>query len=238
MLSSYGKSQVFLITVLGLGATIGSAYMGWWIMLGASVLITLGLLAFFRDPNRKTPTLRGQVVSACDGRVSSIHDIEHFEPFDGPARCIRVFLSVFDVHVNRAPLYGRVASVTHKPGKKLNALRPESAEFNESVMIVLENPAGRRPVAAVRQIAGAIARTIVCGVKVGDVLQRGQRYGMIKFGSTTEVYLPHPDRVQVQVRQGQYVYGGTTVIALVQTPEASPAASTSPGASTSAPAES
>ncbi len=224
MLSSYGKTQILLITLLGGALAIVAAFMGWWIVLGITVAAMFAGLAFFRDPNRRVPSLRGQVVSACDGRVSSIHDIEHYEPFGGPARCIRVFLSVLDVHVNRAPLYGRVISVTHKPGKKLNALRPESAEFNESVTIVLENPTTRKPVAAVRQIAGAIARTIVCGVVPGDVLQRGQRYGMIKFGSTTEVYLPSPEHVEVRVRQGQYVWGGETVIAFVNTPDASPAA--------------
>lgn len=215
MLSSYGKPQTTILLVAGVIAALVFAFLQWWITLAIVVVADLALLAFFRDPDRKTPTQRGQVVAACDGRVSSIHDLEHFEPFNGPAKCIRVFLSVFDVHVNRSPMHGRVVSVTHKPGKKLNALKAESAELNEAVTIVLEHPAQQKPVAAVRQIAGAIARTIVCGAEVGQTLQRGQRYGLIKFGSTTEVYLPHPDRVQVQVRQGQYVWGGETVLALV-----------------------
>ena len=215
MLSPYGKPQTTVIIVLGGVAALVFAFLQWWIALAIAVVATLALLAFFRDPERQVPTQRGQVIAPCDGRVSSIHDLEHFEPFGGPARCIRVFLSVFDVHVNRSPMHGRVVSVTHKPGKKLNALKAESAELNESMTIVLEHPTQRAPVAAVRQIAGAIARHIVCGAAVGDTLQRGQRYGMIKFGSTTEVYLPHPEKVQVQVRQGQYVWGGETIIALV-----------------------
>ena len=223
LLSPYGKPQTTFIEIVGAAMIGGSTFMalrstapmGWWITDASLVVVVLVLLAFFRDPDREVPTQRGQVVAPADGRVSSIHDVAHYEPFDGPAKCIRIFLSVLDVHVNRSPMHGRVTSVTHKPGKYLNALKAESAEFNESVTIVLEHPTHQTPVAAVRQVAGAIARRIVCGVKLGDVLQRGQRFGLIKFGSTTEVYLPMPERVDVRVRKGQYVWGGSTVVALV-----------------------
>lgn len=215
MLSPYGKPQTTIIGIIGTGAMVGAAYFGWWITLAILAVITVGLLAFFRDPHRTVPTLRGQAVAPADGRISSIHTVDHYEPFDGPALCLRIFLSVLDVHINRAALHGKVASITHKPGKYLNALKAESAELNESVTLVFHNPTHEVPVCAIRQIAGAIARRIVTGVDVGDILQRGQRFGMIKFGSTTELYLPHPDRVEVKIQQGQYVWAGVTVMAIV-----------------------
>lgn len=215
MLSPLGKPQTTIIILAGAAAAGLLLVFHHWALAALVIVVAAALLAFFRDPERKVPSMRGQVVSPADGRISSIHTLDHYEPLGGPAVCVRVFLSVLDVHVNRSPLHARVAGITHKPGEHLNALRAESAELNESVTILLEHPAHREPVAVVRQVAGAIARRIVCAAKVGDILQRGQRFGLIKFGSTTELYLPNPSRVQVQVRQGQYVYGGTTVLALV-----------------------
>ncbi len=218
MLSPLGRPQT---TILALGGAVGvgvSLFLHWWIPAGVVAIIAVGGLAFFRDPQRRTPTMRGQIVSPADGRISSIHKLEHYEPLGGPAVCIRVFLSVLDVHVNRSPVHGRVVSITHKDGQHLNALKAESAELNESVTIVLEHPSHHDIVAVVRQVAGAIARRIVCATKPGEILQRGERFGLIKFGSTTEVYLPHPDRVTVQARQGQYVWGGETVLATATSP--------------------
>lgn len=214
MISPLGKPQTTIIFWGSLLALALCVVMRWWYAAAAVLAIEFVLLAFFRDPHRRIPGMKGQVVSPADGRISSIHNLEHFEPFNGPAVCIRTFLSVLDVHVNRSPMHGRVASITHKPGQYLNALRAESAELNESVTLVLHDTVGDTPICAVRQVAGAIARRIVCATSVGDILQRGQRFGLIKFGSTTELYLPHPDRVQIQIRQGQYVYGGTTVLAV------------------------
>jgi phosphatidylserine decarboxylase len=236
LLSPYGKPQTTFIGIVGAAMIAGSTFMalrsaapmGWWLTALTLVVAVVVLLAFFRDPDREVPTQRGQVVAPADGRISSIHDVENYEPFRGPAKCIRIFLSVLDVHVNRSPMHGRVTSVTHKPGLYMNALKAESAEHNESVTIVLEHPAHGFPVAAIRQVAGAIARRIVCGVKSGDTLQRGQRFGLIKFGSTTEVYLPNPERVDIRVRKGQYVWGGNTVLAVVtsKSDAASPASET------------
>jgi len=219
MISPLGKPHTTIIGWAGFALILlGVALRLWWLS-GVAALLTLVLLMFFRDPRRRVPVQRGIVVAPADGRITSIHDVAHFEPFDGPAICVRVFLSVLDVHVNRSPCYGRVASVEHTPGKFINALRPESAELNESVLIVLDHPTHRTPVAAVKQVAGAIARRIVTGCDVDDILQRGQRFGLIKFGSTTEVYLPEPDHVDVQIKLGEYVYGGETIVAkLTATP--------------------
>jgi len=218
-LSPFGKRE--WLSILGGGGllTVGCLAMGWWIAAAFFVLLTVFLLGFFRDPHRNVPSLRGLMVSPADGKISSIHDVDHFEPFDGPAKCIRIFLSVFDVHVNRSPCHGRVVAITRREGDYLNALKPESADRNEAVMIVLHHPTTKKPVAAVQQIAGAIARRIVTATTVDDILQRGQRYGMIKFGSTTELYLPQPDKVTVEVREGQRVAGGSTVLASVSGPD-------------------
>lgn len=215
MISHYGKPHTLIIAVTGTLLLIAGLVLQWWAAAVAIGVVTLVLLAFFRDPDRQIPTVRGQIVSPADGRVRSLHRLEHFEPFDGPAQCIRIFLSVLDVHVIRGACHGRVRSITHKPGEFLNALKPEAAERNESLTLVLEHPAHRTPVAAIRMLTGAIARRIVCGAYESAVVQRGQRVGMIKFGSTAEVYLPDPDRVELQVREGQRVRAGASVVATV-----------------------
>lgn len=215
MLSPYGRREWSLILLITLVLSAAAAWAGWWILAGIVVVTGVGLCGFFRDPPRRIPSQRGQVVSPADGRVRSVHEVDHFEPFDGPAVCVRIFLSVFNVHVTRSPCHGRVVSTEHKPGQFLNALKPESAEVNESQLTVLRHTARPVPIAAVKQISGTIARRIVCATRPGDILQRGQRFGLIKFGSTTELYLPHPDRVSVQVSLGQKVAAGSTVIATV-----------------------
>ena len=219
MLTPYGRTQWIAILVVAIGLGVWTGYLHQWWALGLDVFFALALLSFFRDPNRTIPSTQGILVSPADGRISSIHELPHYEPLGGPALCIRVFLSVADVHVNRSPCHGKVLSVTPKAGLYLNALKPESAEVNESNTIVLMHPVKKTPLVAIRQIAGLIARTIVCATDVGDTLQRGQRFGMIKFGSTTELYIPMTSRPQPQVRQGQYVWGGKTIMATVS-PEA------------------
>lgn len=219
MLSGYARNEWLTILVVGLLLGIATAVVGLWWLTVVIALATAALVLFFRDPQRRVPTQRGAVVAPADGRVSSVHRVEHFEPFDEPAVCIRIFLSVLDVHINRSPCHGEVVSVTHKAGKHLNALNPDSAEANESNLIVMVHPIRRQPVAAVRQVAGLLARTIVCAVKEGQVLQRGERIGIIKLGSTTELYLPESLGPDVQVQQGQKVYAGRTVVAVTASRE-------------------
>lgn len=215
MLSPYAKNEWLTIAAVGLLLTITSFAMGWWWLAFLIVPLTAALMAFFRDPNRKTPSQRGAMIAPADGRISSIHEVEHFEPFGGPATCVRIFLSVLDVHINRSPCHGQITSITHKPGDHLNALNPKSAETNESNLIVLVHPIKNHPLAAVRQVAGLLARTIACNVHEGDVVQRGQRIGIIKLGSTTELYLPADLEPKVSIQQGQKVYAGVTVLAHV-----------------------
>lgn len=215
MLSAYAKNECATITAIGAMLAIVVIVVGDWPWAILILLLTVATLAFFRDPERRIPTERGIMVSPGDGRISSIHRVEHFEPFDGPAICVRIFLGLLDVHVNRSPCHGIVQSVTHKPGEHINALNPKSAEVNESILIVLLHPTGRHPVAAVRQVAGIVARTIVCRAIPDMVLQRGQRFGIIKLGSTAELYIPESAHPRVAVEQGQMVKGGLTVLANV-----------------------
>lgn len=234
MLSSYSKKEWLTILAIGVLLAASLLVVGLWYLAILALIATAALMSFFRDPDRRTPTQRGMVVAPADGRVSSIHQVEHFEPFNDSATCIRIFLSVLDVHVNRSPCHGEVVSVTHKPGDHLNALNPESAEVNESNLIVMVHPIRRHPIAAVRQVAGLLARTIVCGVREGRVVQRGERIGIINLGSTTELYLPNDLNPQVMVEVGQKVQGALTVVASISSKDAT---ITSPGEDDSATAE-
>ncbi|MEM6458107.1 MAG: phosphatidylserine decarboxylase [Planctomycetota bacterium] len=214
-LSPYAKNECLAIVAVGLCVGLSLALLGWWPAAAVAATATVALLLFFRDPDRSPPAERGAVVAPADGRVSSVHELEHFPPFDGPARCVRVFMSVFDVHLNRCPCHGQVASVTHQPGRHGNTLNPASIEDNESVTTLLVHPVKGHPVAAVRQVAGLLARTIHHALPEGKVVQRGQRLGLIKLGSTTELYLPLTARPDIQVDVGQKVLAGVTVLARV-----------------------
>ncbi len=173
------------------------------------------LFAFFRDPERTIPTDVTAFVSPADGTVSDIGDVD--EPLLGePAVRVGIFLSVFNVHINRSPTHGRVRQVTYKKGKFVNALHHDTAsEHNESNTIVIDGDDGR-VVAVVRQICGLIARRIICTKQVGDTLSRGERLGMIKFGSRTELTIPKRLMPEILVTKGQKVRAGTDVIARVR----------------------
>ncbi len=221
MLSPHGKPQYLVIVLVTAALTTLFIWLGlWWIAIPI-IIFALALLAFFRDPERATPVRRNIAVAPADGRISSIHEVDNFELFGEGATCIRIFLSVLDVHINRAPCHGQVGPIHHKPGKYLNALKPESAEENEWVTFALFHPVRKTPVAAVRQVSGMIARNIVCAVKEGQILQRGERFGMIKFGSTTEVYIPASFKPRVLVKEKDYVWGGLTELMEVSPPHES-----------------
>jgi phosphatidylserine decarboxylase len=174
--------------------------------------LILYTFAFFRDPERVVPTDPAAVVAAADGIVTDIVEAEEPDSLKSRARRVGIFLSVFDVHTNRAPIDGRVIYRQHRKGLFLDARRPECSEKNESMTWAFQNP---RVTIVVRQLTGAIARRIVGWAQVGDELKKGERFGMIRFGSRTEVYLPLAATVLVKV--GDRVAGGSTVIA--QLPE-------------------
>ncbi len=176
--------------------------------------VLLGLIVyFFRDPRRRVPTEPGLLVSPADGKIAEIAVVEHDPFIGGPAVRIGIFLSIFNVHLNRSPAQARVIALRYWPGEFLNALDPESALRNENMWIGLEEdtPPHRRMI--VRQIAGAIARRIVCVLRPGDLLARGERIGMIKLGSRTELIVARSPSLQVDVQLGQRVRAGHTVLA-------------------------
>jgi len=215
MLSLYGKNEWLTVIAITLLLLISVMLLGLWYLSIPVLTFSMLVLWFFRDPERHVPPQRGIIVSPADGVISSIHRLEQFDPFGGPAICIRVFMNVFNIHVNRSPCHGSVSAIQHKDGLHKSTLNPSSMEHNESNMIVLVHPIRRHYVAAVRQVAGLLARTIVCSVREGQTLQRGMRIGMIKLGSTTELYVPEELRPELKVEKGQKVYGGITVLAVM-----------------------
>ena len=178
-----------------------------WLVLVFALLI-LYTLAFFRDPDRNSSGDALAVVAAADGVVADISELNEPEVVKARMKRIGIFLSVFDVHTNRAPVDGRVTYLEHHDGLCLDARSEHCTTKNEAMTWAFENP---RATIVVRQLTGAIARRIVGWSKVGDELKRGERFGMIRFGSRTEVYLPLDATVLVNV--GDRVAGGSSIIA-------------------------
>ena len=186
---------------------------GAWAVLAIGPAVLLGLIVyFFRDPHRWIPDDPTAIVSPADGTIAEISELDHYEFFDGPAVRIGIFLSIFNVHVNRAPRAARVVSMHYKPGEFLDARNPESALRNEYMWIGLEECDDPCRKLAVRAISGLIARRIVCILRPGQEVQRGEKFGMIKLGSRTELILPR-DAVDVTTLVGAQVEAGTSVLA-------------------------
>ena len=171
------------------------------------LLLSIFLLWFFRDPQRIIPDIPGAVVSPADGKITNVSPV-----MMGEARCVRIsiFLNVFDVHVNRSPIAGVIRDVRYQTGKFLNAMNETCAELNEQNTVTVEGEGGR---VVFKQIAGLLARRIVFTKKVGDHVGRGERVGLIKFGSRTDILLDGSARLQIRV--GDRVKGGATVLALL-----------------------
>ncbi len=183
----------------------------WFVLPWLSVfflMLILCTLAFFRDPDRTSPTDPSLIVAAADGTVTEIVEIDETEVLKATTRRVGIFLSIFDVHTNRAPIDGRIIFRQYREGLCLDARRGDCSEKNESMTWAFENP---RATIAVRQLTGAIARRIVAWAEVGDELKKGERFGMIRFGSRTEVYLPL--NAELLVKAGDHVLGGSTIIA-------------------------
>ena len=179
---------------------------GWLSLL--FLLLILYTFAFFRDPDRVTPADPNLIVAAADGAITDIIELDENEFLRAKTLRIGIFLSIFDVHTNRAPIAGRVVFRQHREGLCLDARRPECSEKNESMTWAFESA---RSTIVVRQLTGAIARRIVAWAEVGDDLGKGERFGMIRFGSRTEVYLPL--NAEPLVKVGDHVLGGSTIIA-------------------------
>jgi phosphatidylserine decarboxylase len=187
-------------------AAIGFFALTWWAALPLLALLA-AVLIFFRDPRRTPPADEQAILAAADGVVTDVDPDWPGDDLLPPGPRVGVFLSVLDVHINRAPTSGEVISTHYRPGRFHNALRSTSSMENESNLIRLRLGSH---VVGVKQIAGAIARRIVCSCRPGDRLERGQRIGLIRFGSRTEHYLPTDSEVSVHV--GDRVRGGETIL--------------------------
>lgn len=183
-----------------------------WVAVVPGVLLAL-VLWFFRDPPRRVPQDADRLVSPADGKLVEITELAYDEFIGGPAVRLGIFLSIFNVHINRAPARCRVLELRYWPGEFLNALLPESAVRNENMWIGLEEDAPPFRRLVVRQISGAIARRIVCDLKPGETLDRGHKFGMIKFGSRTELLVPLVDGLRITANLGQKVVAGETILA-------------------------
>ena len=217
MLNRNGVDQWMPATLVAVPVAVACAWLavrgetGWWLPFGITTAAWLGFLAFFRDPHRAIPPASDRtMLSPADGRVSAVLRQAHHEAVDGPALVIRIYLSVLDVHVNRVPWSGEVLARAHAPGRYLDVRIAESAHVNESLLLSLRAAEGFR--FGVRLVSGAVARRIACTARPGDSVCRGDRMGMIKFGSTTELVVPD-DAFECLVRTGERVIGGVTALA-------------------------
>ncbi|NDY41340.1 phosphatidylserine decarboxylase family protein [Dissulfurirhabdus thermomarina] len=190
-------------------AAVVLAQLGWQLPAVAALVVTAFVLYFFRDPERVVPAGQGLVVAPADGRVIQA-GVEAADPVGGePARRVSIFMNVFDVHVNRAPVAGEVEAVVYRPGAVWPADRPRALLRNECCALRLRTAEGDRVTAV--QVAGLVAQRIVCRAEPGDRLARGERFGLIRFGSRVDVYLP--PGYAVEVKKGQRVTAGQSVLA-------------------------
>lgn len=216
----HGWVELILLSLLCAVLLAGTAALGVlahplaWLLAVPVGLFWLEIVYFFRDPERTIPVDADAVVSPADGTITHIEEVD--EPDFGRALRVSIFLSIFNVHVNRLPRSGRVTQIRYFPGAYLDARRSESAVRNEQLWIDMEEDG--RPM-RVKQISGAIARRIVCWLKDGETVTKGERLGMIKFGSRTDLLLPASTSTRVCVAVGDVVKGGETVLLrLVQSP--------------------
>jgi phosphatidylserine decarboxylase len=197
--------------IYGLSLLVVAGLVAWatggWVWPILPVLLAAFFFWFFRDPERPIPEAPGLIVSPGDGLVTETIALDTPQ---GPCQRISIFLSVFDVHVNRSPISGRVSSVRYQRGLYLNAMNPDSADRNEQNIVTVSGPGYD---VTFKQIAGLLARRIVCTLREGDEVTRGQRVGLIKFGSRVDVLVPR--EAELRVKRGQRVRGGASVLAVM-----------------------
>lgn len=222
-LTAYGRREWLLCTLVTAAACVSivllayEAGMWWLLLLDVPVTVWLAVLWFFRDPDRTTPDDEYLLISPADGHVADITNVGADSPLGCEGVKIGIFMNIFDVHVNRSPAAARVVSCEHMDGAFLDARDPTAATRNESTTIRLActrggNNQDKEYPLAIRQVAGLIARRIVTDLAEGQQLRRGQRIGMIKFGSRVELFVPRELVGRVEVRLAQRVLAGTTVL--------------------------
>lgn len=216
-LTKYGWPQVVIFPAIVLAAMavslcVSVLFLPAWAIVSIEVILGVAfiwVLLFFHDPYRAVPADKLLLLAPADGKITNIEIVEN-DFISGPALRIGIFLNIFDVHINRAPCNVKVERITYRPGKYKNAANPQSGRVNESndlVMVRTDSPKDRL---IVRQISGAIARRIVCAATEGQELSGGEKFGMIKFGSRTELYVPARENAKCLVKPGDKVKAGLT----------------------------
>ncbi|MBM4262528.1 MAG: phosphatidylserine decarboxylase family protein [Deltaproteobacteria bacterium] len=198
----------FPLIAAALALALVAFLLGWWIAAWGFALLALAITGFFRDPERVIPSTKGVIVSPADGKVVSIAAVDSDPLFTEAATRVSIFLSPVDVHINRVPAAGRIEAVKYQSGKFLAAYKAEASRQNEQNAVMLSTEQGQQ--LGVVQIAGWLARRIVCHAKQGERYAQGDRFGLIMFGSRTDTYLPKGCKVEVV--EGQRVKGGETVL--------------------------
>lgn len=209
-IAKHARKEACLVALCGFGAAVLAGY--FWLpaglILGGLTAVALG---FFRDPERSCDAGQQDIVAPADGKVVAVEQVESSPMFlEGPGFRIAIFMSLFDVHVNRAPCNGVVEFVQHERGRHRNAAREDAATKNARCYMGVTMDDGRRML--ITQVAGLVARGIVCNCEKGTRLEQGQRFGMIKLGSRVEVLLPDPEQFQASVHVGDKVKAGVTIL--------------------------
>lgn len=188
--------------------TLFCGAVGWKVLTISGILLTLFIAFFFRNPKRKIPSFQNIILSPADGRIIQVAECEEDRFLKQRSLKVSIFMSLFDVHINRSPATGKVLETSYHPGRFLVASREKSSLLNEQNAFILETE--DRAKILLIQIAGFVARRIVCYTKAGDILRKGEIFGMIRFGSRIDLYLPTD--VRPIIRVGQHVKGGESII--------------------------
>lgn len=218
-ITKYGLPQVVIypgLCVLAMAAASVLAAVNisvFWVIEVVLAIVLIWLLSFFRDPNRKIPAGDNLILSPADGTISDIEVVDEPNFIGGKATRIGIFLSIFSVHINRTPCAVKIEKITYRKGSFINAMNPESGKVNESNDIAMTRLAKPNEKILVRQISGAIARRIVCDAEGGQEFAGGTIFGMIKFGSRTELYLPAESPAKIIVKKGDKVKAGLSILA-------------------------
>jgi len=219
-LTQYGWPQVvvypaIIICAMALCLAMGMFFWPLWAIIAAEAIlgiILIWVLSFFRDPFRLCPVEKKLLLSPADGTITDVEIVQENNFIAGQALKIGIFLSIFNAHINRSPCNASVEKVVYKKGKFKNAMNPQSSQVNESNDLWLTRTDEPKDKIIVRQISGAIARRIVCNTAAGRILSAGENFGMIKFGSGTELYLPANKNAKCLVKKGDKVKAGLTAL--------------------------
>ncbi len=212
LIATEGFKEIGIATVV-LGGVAFGAYCIAWPLAIPFVVVWIWVLAFFRDPPRRGSFGPGELCSPADGTITEIVELEDHPSIPGPSIRIGMFLSLFNVHINRSPCAGVVRSLSYHEGEFLDARHPESGQRNESNSVVIDPSSPMPGPVEVRQVAGLVARRIICHAKAGQKLTTGERFGLIKFGSRTELIIPRMEGTEVTVAIGDKVNAGLTLLA-------------------------